>query len=109
MAGDKSGAFGNCENWNNCKVMVIPHVVQKSLGMGWIFPKQSMFLPIFKRYFNVMTEGAIESRIFLSYYDPAMNSRVCPKYGGNHIGLEKVVSLLCIFTLGAGLSVTILL
>jgi hypothetical protein len=105
---DKSGAL-NCEKWYDCKIMVIPHVVRKTLGAGWIFPKQSMFLPIFKHYFNMMKEGAIQSRVYSSYSDPAVNSRVCPKYAGNPIGLEKTVTLLGIFTLGAGLSVALLL
>ena len=108
MSKHKSGAINNCDKWNNCEIVVIPHVVYTVLGSGWIFPKQSKFLPIFKHYFNIMNEGAVYGWIYSSYGDDTTD-RVCHNYAGKPIGWEKVVSLLGAFILGAGLSVTLLL
>ena len=103
---DESAELGGCEKWSNCEIAVIPYVVDKDLGSGWIFPKKSVFLPIFKYYLSRMKEGAIYRRIMSSQ---GMPSRICPEYAGKPIGLEKVVSLLGIIMFGTGLSVIILL
>jgi hypothetical protein len=103
---DESAELGPCEKWSNCEIASIPYVVDKDLGSGWIFPKKSAFLPIFKYYISRMKEGAIYRRIISSQ---GMPRRICPEYAGKPIGLEKVVSLLGVIILGAGFSVILLL
>ena len=90
--------------------MVIPHVIRKSPGSGWIFPKQSEYFQIFKHYLNVMKEEGIYNRHIVSYYGHKdVTRRVCPNHSGEPIGLEKAASLLGIFIFGAALSVTVLM
>ena len=98
--------MGRCEKWNNCEIAVVPQVVAKDLGGGWIFPKQSDLLPIFTYYFNRMKEGSIYSRIISSRDLPR---RVCHDYAGRTIGLEKAILVFGVMVFGAVLSGTILL
>ena len=101
-----SGSLGDCKQWKNCEVVVVPQIIHQTLGSGWIFPKQSSLLPIFKHFVNVMKEGAIVSWISSSYDEhKGMPDQVCPDYAGKPIGLEKCFSLLVIMMLGMGLSI----
>ena len=93
MSTSESGSISSCEKWVNCEVVVIPHIIHKTLGSGWIFPKNSPFLPIFKHYVNNIKERAILNWIFASYSDRKGPDQICPAYDGKSIGLEKAFSL----------------
>ena len=104
MTTSESGSMSSCEKWINCEVVIIPHIIHKTLGSGWIFPKNSPFLPIFKHYVNNIKEGALLSWIFASYSDRKGPDQICPAYDGKSIGLEKAFSLFGIISFGLGLS-----
>ena len=110
MTTSKSGAMTDCDKWVECRVVVIPEVIHKTLGSGWIFPKRSALLPIFNYYVQTIKEGAVFSRIVESYYDrKGMPDQVCPEYDGKPIGLEKSLSLLGVMLVGVCLSFVLLM
>ena len=105
MTNSESGSIGECKVWDYCEVVVIPHVIHRTLGSGWIFPKNSPFLPMFRHYVNKMKEGALLDWIFASYLDRKGPDQICPAYDGKSIGLEKAFSLFGIITVGASASI----
>ena len=111
LSGSKTGCMGNSPEYRSCKVVVIPHVIYRSAGSGWVFPKNSPLLPMFQHYVTaIMKEGALHKRIALQYTnDPLMKCQICPDYDGSAIGPEKVFSLFGLICTGAGLSVIIFL
>ena len=109
MTASESGSMRGCDKWDACEVVVIPHVIHKTLGSGWIFPRYSPFLPMFKHYVNNMKEGAISKWISNSYSDRMGPDQICPAYDGKSIGLEKSFSLFGIIILGAGISIILFL
>ena len=109
MTTSESGSMAGCKEWDYCEVVVIQHVVHKTLGSGWIFPKNSPLLPMFRHYVNKMKEGALLSWIFASYSDRKGPDQICPAYDGKSIGLDKAFSLFGIITVGASASIILFL
>ena len=44
------GGMKNCKAFYECNVVLVPYVIDTSMGGGWAFPKGSEFLSIFKHY-----------------------------------------------------------
>ena len=89
---------------------MVPHVIATSLGMGWIFPKRSPFLPIFHKHITLIKETGVYNRIG-DTYDPlkGMPGQICKEYDGEPIGAEKSFSLFGMMISGACLSVITLM
>ena len=105
----ESGSFeSGCKKWIECEVVVIPHVIHKTLGGGWIFPKFSPFLPMFRHYVNKLREGGILDAIIASRSYRRGQDQICPKYDGKPIALEKSFSLFGIMYFGLGVSFILL-
>ena len=103
------GCMDNCELYRDCKAVVIPYVIYKSAGSGWIFPKNSPLLPIFQHYVtSLVKEGGmmkkIEDKIKIEMdNNPLMPCQICADYDGAPIGIEKAFSLFGLLIGGAGL------
>ena len=103
--------MANSDEYRKCKLVVIPHVIYKSAGSGWVFPKNSALLPIFRYYVtSIMKEGAILTRVSRSYTkNPLEKCQTCEEYDGSPIGAEKTFSLFGLMFAGVGFSIIIFL
>ena len=110
-SGSKSGCMGNSPEFRACKVVVIPFVIRKSSGSGWVFQKNSPLLPIFNHYhISLMKEAALYKRMAVQYTNnPLAKCQICDDYDGDPIGPEKVFSLFGLMVAGACFSVITLL
>ena len=98
------------DSYLKCKVVMTPFVVDRTLGGGWMFPKGSPFLPIFKHYVGLVKEGGSDKRIEDSYRGPKdLLDQECLEYDGDPIGMKKAFSLFGIILGGMGLSLIIFL
>ena len=94
------------QEYKRCEVVVIPHVIYKSYGSGWVFPKNSALLPIFQYYVTAMKEGALLWRIGRLYStNPYEKCQICDEYDGSPIGAEKTFSLFGVMFAGMGISI----
>ena len=110
-SGSKTGCMGNSPEFRDCKVMVIPYVIRKTSGSGWVFPKNSPLLPVFNHlHTSIMKEGALYKRINIQYAsNPLAKCQICDDYDGKPIGPEKVFSLFGLMVAGACFSFITLL
>ena len=106
LGGDQTGCMIDSPEYRKCEVVVIPHVIYKSSGKGWIFPKNSALLPIFQYYVKaIMKEGALLKRIERTYMmNPLEQCQICVEYDGSPIGAEKTFSLFGLMFAGVGVS-----
>ena len=103
--------MSNSPEYRKCEIVVIPHVIHKAFGGGWVFQKNSALLPIFQYYVTaIMKEGALLTRIARSYtMNPFERCQICDDYDGSPIGAEKVFSLFGVMFAGVGISILTLL
>ena len=102
------GELRKCPEYENCKVVAVPYIVDTVLGFGWIFPKGSPYLPTMSFYASSILERGIYGRMVNSYYHGAAD-QTCKAYDGEPIGVHKAFSLCAIIFLGVGLSLSSLL
>ena len=104
------GCMRDCDEYRDCKVVVIPYTIYKSAGSGWIFPKNSPLLPIFSHYVtSLMKEGGMYARISNKVViergaNPLEQCQSCSDIEGEPIGIEKAFSLFGLMIAGGGLS-----
>ena len=105
MMGGK-GHVKICPKYYSCDIIMVPHVITTALGMGWIFPKRSPFLPIFHKHLTIIQETGVLHRI-ADTYDPlkGMPNQICKEYDGEPIGAEKCFSLFGMMLSGACFSI----
>ena len=102
------GGMRMCKAYFDCEVVLVPYVIDTSMGGGWAFPKDSEFLHIFKHYGFQLTEAGTYKRLKKSY-EPKGPEQTCTEYDGNPIGIHKCFSVFGIIFLGAGLSLVMLM
>ena len=103
------GELDLCPRYESCEVVIVPYIVDTILGGGWLFPKDSPYLPIMEYYVSILLEGGIYERIKSSYYDSDGKAQSCPVFDGTPIGPHKVFSLFGIMIIGIILSLTLLM
>ena len=47
----------DCEEYQECKVVEVPQVIDRALGAGWLFPKRSPSQPLFDGYIKNIVEN----------------------------------------------------
>ena len=106
-----TGCMKRCDKFKDCKVVLIPYVIFRSAGSGWIFPQNSPLLPIFKYYLTAtIKEGALSGRIVSQYSKyKGVKCQVCPEHDGTPVGAEKCFSLFGLMFSGAVLSFIVFL
>ena len=110
QGGGSDGCMRDCDEYRECKVVVIPYTIYKSAGSGWIFPKNSPLLPIFSHYVtSLMKEGGMYTRISRTVTiemgsNPLEPCQTCSDIEGEPIGIEKAFSLFGLMIAGGGLS-----
>ena len=93
------GGMRMCTAYFDCEVVLVPHVIDTSIGGGWAFPKDSEFLPVFKHYGFQLSEAGNYKRLKESY-ELKGPEQTCTEYDGNPIGIHKCFSLFGIIFLG---------
>ena len=98
-----------CEEYRNCKVVQVPQVIDRSLGLGWLFPKSSPLRPLLDHNVMKMVEKGTFQRM-TDFHRKIINKEpVCPDADGDPIGVEKTFSLVTIIIGGVVSSVIVLL
>ena len=99
----------DCEEYQECKVVEVPQVIDRALGAGWLFPKRSPLQPLFDSYIkNIVEKGAFQ-RMVEFHSDIVIKKPICPDTDGDPIGVEKTFSLVTIMIAGVGLSIIFLM
>ena len=100
-----------CDVLTNCQVVVVPHVIYQLMGAGWIFPKRSALLSMFKVHVSAIKERGVAQRIETSWASRLKGtpSQICPDFDGQPIGINKAFSLFGLMAIAAGLSILMLL
>ena len=100
-----------CGALTNCQVVVVPHVIYQLMGAGWIFPKRSALLSMFKVHVSAIKERGVSQRIYTSWATTLKGtpSQICPDFDGQPIGINKAFSLFGLMAIAAGLSILMLL
>ena len=90
-----------CSEYQKCEVVAAPFTEGYFPGgVGWIFPKRSPFLPIFKKYFWELKEAGHKQRIYNKpeYKDShLLPDQECETLDGHPISMFKVISLFTMF------------
>ena len=55
-----------CDALYNCQVIIVPHIINQ-LEAGWIFPKRSALLSMFKVHVSAIKERGVAQRIETSW------------------------------------------
>ena len=88
----------------SCKAIMVPQMIVKSHGYGWLFPKHSPLFPLFDLYIKKTIEDGSFQRV-KSYYPFRQNKKPnCLKHEGEPIGSEKTVLLFVLMSAGAAIS-----
>lgn len=103
----------SCLNYQKCNVVrkIIPFTGSKTAGgRGWLFPKRSPFLPIFKKYFWELKEAGHWRRIkdkaeYNKYH--LLPDQECEDLDGHPISMHKVISLFTMFFVAVFVSTAI--
>ena len=103
------GELDECPRYESCEVVKVPYVVDTILGGGWLFPKNSPYLPIMEYYVGILLEAGIYERMKSAYYDTDGKGQNCPDFDGSPIGPHKVFSLFGVIVLGIVLSLILLM
>ena len=98
-----------CEEYQNCKVVQVPQVIDRSLGMGWLFPRWSPLRPLLDHNIKKMVEKGTVQRMQDFHTNIINKEPVCPEADGDPIGVEKTFSLVTIVIGGVVFSVMALL
>ena len=111
MIATGSGIMTRCDVMYQCRIILVPHVITRSLGSGWIFRKRSALLSMINVKMPAILEKGIRSRIKWSYspFGKGSPDQLCEDYDGQPIGINKSFSLFGIMFLGAGLSILLLM
>ena len=99
----------HCAEFAKCNIISVPFVISKKSGSGWVFPKNSYLLPLFKHHVSLMKESGIYERVKKSYNNELNPGQVCPDLHGEAIGLNKCCSLFAIVWSGISLSIVLLM
>ena len=100
----EEGGLARCKRYYNCEIVQVPYIIDRSMGSGWVFPKDSPYFPIFEYYASILNLGGIYKRISQSYEQHTGQEQVCTDYDGQPIGLYKCFSLFGILLVGLLLS-----
>ena len=85
---------------------MVPQMISRSHGYGWLFPKMSPLFPLFDLYIKRTIEDGSFERI-KKYYDYRQNKKPnCLKHEGDPIGGEKTHFLFVIMSVGVAISMT---
>ena len=98
-----------CKQFSECKIIAVPHVIGKSLGSGWIFPKHSALHPLFDKYVSIIRESGQYDKLKAAYNDQLILKTTCAQNDGKPIDLWKSFSLFGMLSLAAIISVIILM
>ena len=98
-----------CEEYRDCKVVQVPQIIDRSLGLGWLFPKSSPIRPLLDHNVKKMVEKGTIQRMDYFHAKVINKEPVCPEADGDPIGVEKTFSLVTIMIGGVVFSVIALL
>ena len=98
----------DCPEYQYCKAVKVPQVIDSAKGAGWLFPKRSPLRPLLEAYIMKTVEKGTYQRMVMNHVEQVITKPICPDADGDPIGVEKTFSLVTIMIVGVVLSCTFL-